>query len=107
MISIGTVIKVLRINEDLTQAAFGEKLGITANYVSLIEKGHREPSLTLLARMADTFHFTKPLEIAYVGGAWFARGKVHTLFEDHYAARHEERLKERLGAKFNSNLNQW
>jgi transcriptional regulator with XRE-family HTH domain len=107
MIPIGTVIKVLRINEDLTQAAFGEKLGITANYVSLIEKGHREPSLTLLARMADTFKFSKPLEITYVQGAWFAKGKLHTLFEDHYTARHKERLKKRLGAKYNPVLNQW
>ena len=41
---MNTRVKEVRKNANLTQAAFGEQLGITQNYVALIESGQRVPS---------------------------------------------------------------
>ena len=41
---MNTRVKEVRKNANLTQTAFGEQLGITQNYVALIESGQRVPS---------------------------------------------------------------
>ena len=40
-------IRKLRYKMELSQAAFGERLGVTGNYVHLMEKGVKVPSKTL------------------------------------------------------------
>jgi DNA-binding transcriptional regulator YiaG len=40
-------IKRLRTHMELSQTAFAEKIGVTMNYVHLLEKGVKTPSKTL------------------------------------------------------------
>jgi len=53
--NLGKVVKDIRKSNDLTQKEFAEKLGVETNYVSMIERGERMPSLNLLANISDTF----------------------------------------------------
>ncbi|MFC1769564.1 helix-turn-helix domain-containing protein [Nitrospirota bacterium] len=41
-------IKKLRTQMELSQTAFGERIGVTMNYVHLLEKGVKTPSKTLM-----------------------------------------------------------
>jgi transcriptional regulator with XRE-family HTH domain len=45
----------LRKSSGLTMVALGEKTGVTASYISLLEAGDRQPSKDLLQRLADIF----------------------------------------------------
>lgn len=53
MNDIGTAIRVLRARLSLPQWELAEKVGISASYLSLIEKGRREPTLSLLNIIAS------------------------------------------------------
>lgn len=53
--NLGGVIKDIRKTNDLTQAEFAEKLGVKTNYISMIERGKRTPSLNLVADISDKF----------------------------------------------------
>src|SRR5262245_43904792 len=57
MIQIGQTLRVLRVAADLKQAQLAKDLGVTANYLSLVEKGNREPSLTFLKKFAKRIDF--------------------------------------------------
>lgn len=48
-------IKTLRLDLSLTQSEFGEKLGISQNYVWMIEKGDRVPSDRTVADICRVF----------------------------------------------------
>ena len=48
-------IKILRLDLSLTQSEFGEKLGISQNYVWMIEKGDRVPSDRTVADICRVF----------------------------------------------------
>ena len=48
-------IKTIRIELSLTQSEFGEKLGISQNYVWMIEKGDRVPSDRTVADICRVF----------------------------------------------------
>lgn len=50
---IGTSIKTIRKQLNLTQDDFAEKVGITQSYLSLIETGVKTPSSKVLERIAD------------------------------------------------------
>ena len=50
--SIGSTLKLLRTASNLKQSSLAKDLDITANYLSLIENGRKEPSLTFLKRFA-------------------------------------------------------
>lgn len=50
---IGQTLKLLRIAAKLKQAALANTLGVTANYLSLVENDHREPSLSFLKKVAE------------------------------------------------------
>lgn len=49
---IGQTLKLCRVRATLTQCALAPALGVTANYLSLVENGHREPSLRFLKKFA-------------------------------------------------------
>lgn len=53
--NLGEVIKDIRSSNNLTQEKFAQKLGVKKNYVSMIERGERTPSLNLLANISDRF----------------------------------------------------
>ncbi len=50
--TIGHTIKLLRTVARLKQKDLAEKAGIKANYLSLVEAGRREPSLTVVRAIA-------------------------------------------------------
>lgn len=50
--SLGRVIKDTRLRKDLTQEEVAEKVGITQNYLAIIEMGTKLPSLRVLMKIA-------------------------------------------------------
>ena len=46
-------LKSIREQKHITQADFAKKIGISQQMISYIEKGLKEPSATILVRMAD------------------------------------------------------
>lgn len=53
---MNTRIKAIRLELGLTQTEFGEKLGISQNYVWMIEKGDRTPSDRTLSDICRVFN---------------------------------------------------
>lgn len=51
-------IKKLRKQKGYTQEELGETLGITGDYVNMIENGRRTPGFKLAKKMADLFEMT-------------------------------------------------
>lgn len=51
--TLGNAIKVVRTAAGIKQQALAKKLQISANYLSLVENGKREPSISFLKRLAD------------------------------------------------------
>lgn len=58
MWNIGEAIKELREGKELTQKQLGEVFGISARTISNYELGTREPSLQLVAKLAEFFGVT-------------------------------------------------
>jgi transcriptional regulator with XRE-family HTH domain len=50
--NLGTAIKLVRTSGGLKQKEVATKLGVTSNYISLIESGNREPSVSFLKKLA-------------------------------------------------------
>jgi len=50
---IGQTLKVLRTAAKLKQTTLADRLGVTTNYLSLVENDHREPSLSFLKKFAE------------------------------------------------------
>ena len=64
--TIGSTLKLLRTASNLTQSSLAKDLNVTANYLSLVENGRKEPSLTLLKR------FSKKLDAPLGYFLWLA-----------------------------------
>ena len=60
---IGKVIKEARKSKGLKQQSFAEMCGITQTYLSQIENNVKEPTISLLKRIAEKLHL--PLPILY------------------------------------------
>jgi len=54
-LNIGKGIKFVRIAADLRQSEMAKRLGISQNYLSLLENNKAEPSLELLKRISKEF----------------------------------------------------
>jgi transcriptional regulator with XRE-family HTH domain len=50
---LGQAIKLMRTANGLRQKEIAERLSVTPNYISLIESGKREPSISFLNRLAS------------------------------------------------------
>lgn len=48
----GSHIKELRVKQNLTQKEFAEKCGLHKNYIGMVERGERNPSLKNISIMA-------------------------------------------------------
>jgi putative transcriptional regulator len=57
---VNNILKVLRAQHDLSQAALAEKLDVSRQTVNAIEKGRYDPSLPLAFKIARLFG--KPIE---------------------------------------------
>ncbi len=55
MVLLGEKIKSLRKKYKLTQAEFGEKIGVTKSTVATYENDSRLPSYSVLVKIADVF----------------------------------------------------
>lgn len=54
--NIGKGLKFVRLASGLRQGELAKKLGISQNYLSLLENNKSEPSLTLLKRISQEFN---------------------------------------------------
>lgn len=52
-LTLGNAIKLIRTTKGLKQKDLAASLGVSPNYVSLVESGKREPSLSYLRRLAE------------------------------------------------------
>ena len=53
-----TKLKELREKRGFTQEGMGQVLGITKDYVNMLENGRRNPSFSLAKRIADLYEVT-------------------------------------------------
>lgn len=53
LIEFGQRVKALRLKKKLSQAALAEMSGFDRNYIGMIERGERNPSLKNLKKYAD------------------------------------------------------
>jgi transcriptional regulator with XRE-family HTH domain len=51
-VTLGNAIKLIRTAKGVKQLTLAEQLGVSANYVSLVEKDRREPSVGFLRKLA-------------------------------------------------------
>lgn len=54
--AFNSVLKKLRLQDDLTQSELADKLGVGKSTVSMWEKGERKPSYEMLEAIADYFN---------------------------------------------------
>lgn len=47
-----------RLAIDITQQELADKVGITRKTLNMYEKGHREPSASVIVKLADQLHVT-------------------------------------------------
>jgi len=52
----GTVLKTLRVRNDMTQKQLADVLGVSESTVGMYERGHREPAFETLEAIADYFN---------------------------------------------------
>jgi len=53
--ALGLTLKLLRTASNLTQNSLAKDLGVSANYLSLLENERKEPSLSFLKRFSKRF----------------------------------------------------
>ena len=59
--NLGNAVKELRKKRGLTQGNFCEQIGITQSYLSQVEKGHKEPSIDVLKKIANALDTPMPV----------------------------------------------
>ena len=57
---LGATIRKLRENKGFQQEGFAERIDVTQPYLSQIENGHREPSVSLLQRISEVLDVSYP-----------------------------------------------
>lgn len=58
---IGKAIKTIRLRHKIPQQILAKEIGVTQGYLSLIEKGLREPGFDLISKIADTLRIPPQL----------------------------------------------
>ncbi len=67
--SLGSRIRLLRINKDLSQENIADMIGLTQSAYSKIERGERQMSLVLLEKIASIFNVELTRLISYCKGS--------------------------------------
>lgn len=62
--TLGSAIKLIRTARRVKQVDLADKLKVSANYISLIEKDKREPSVTFLKHLAN--HLGVPVSLFFM-----------------------------------------
>lgn len=63
--NIGNAIKDLRQKKGFKQTDFADICGLSQSYLSSIEKGRKEPTLTILKRIANALSIPMPVLIFF------------------------------------------
>ncbi|WP_300025010.1 helix-turn-helix transcriptional regulator [uncultured Maribacter sp.] len=63
--NIGNAIKDLRIRQNLKQQQFADKCGLSQSYLSSIEKGRKDPTLSILKQIADGLEIPTPVLVFF------------------------------------------
>lgn len=58
---LGKAIKIARARQGLKQLELAERLGVSANYISLLENDRRDPSWSFVCNLADALKLPLPL----------------------------------------------
>lgn len=58
---VGRAIKTIRLRHKLPQQVLAKKIGITQGYLSLIEKGQREPGFDLIGKISNVLTIPQQL----------------------------------------------
>lgn len=53
---LGDALRLIRNFHEMSQAELAKKLGVSNTYISEIERGNREPSLTVIEKYSDYFN---------------------------------------------------
>lgn len=75
MTHLSNMIKELRIEHNLSQAALAKELGVSQSAVYYWENGKREPSIDMLEKIANYFGISKKL---FLSSAWEDYGILAT-----------------------------
>lgn len=62
---IGNAIKDLRQQREIKQIDFAKKCGLSQSYLSLIEKGSKEPTLSILKKIASVLEIPMPVLVFF------------------------------------------
>jgi len=63
--NIGNAIKDLRQQKGLKQTDFAEQCGLSQSYLSSIEKGRKEPTLSILKQIANALSIPMPVLVFF------------------------------------------
>lgn len=67
--NFGARVRALREKRGLSQAELAYKGGFNRNYIGMVERGERNPSLLTLQRLADAFEIELSLLMKFKGSA--------------------------------------
>lgn len=101
--NIGKSIKFVRVAASMKQGQMAKLLGVTQNYLSLIENDKAEPSLTLLKRISEQFNV--PISFLLVEGMvdfHSNKPEVHGIYQQLHSLIYqlqESRIAEKLHVK--------
>ncbi len=62
--AVGKALKLLRTAKGMKQSDLAKKIDVQTNYISMIENGHREPSLSFLEAAASALN--APIDFLFV-----------------------------------------
>jgi len=62
--SVGKAIRILRLRHKIPQQKLAKNIGVTQGYLSLIEKGLREPGFSLISKVAKSLGI--PIQLIFL-----------------------------------------
>lgn len=71
--ALGKAIRIYRIRAGMNQKELAEKLGISTNYLGMIERGDRNPSQKILEKIASTLEIS--ISDIYIEARFSQRGQ--------------------------------
>jgi transcriptional regulator with XRE-family HTH domain len=71
-VTLGQSIKLMRSSAGVKQRQLAAKLGVSSNYISLLESGKREPSISFLRRLSQ--ELAVPMGIFFLWQEFDSRG---------------------------------